>query len=212
MADPRTLNELFFAAMDRAATRSAVLRYKHQDHWERISGAKMLERVQDISLGLAELGIGWRDRVAILSENRPEWAFADFACLALRATDVPIYPTLPPKQIEYILRDAGAIAVFVSTAIQLAKILEIQERLPDLRHVILFDEMATTEGVLPFVDLATRGRQAQPRHVHWRTDALAVTPADLATIIYTSGTTGDPKGVMLTHGNITSNVVSCVSL
>jgi long-chain acyl-CoA synthetase len=90
MTEPGTLNQLFFGAMDRAAARPVVLRYKHGDHWEAVSGAAFLERVHDVSLGLRELGIGAGDRVAILSENRPEWAFADYACLALRAADVPI--------------------------------------------------------------------------------------------------------------------------
>jgi long-chain acyl-CoA synthetase len=212
MADPRTLTELFFGAMDRAAARPVVLRYKRRDAWEGISGAAVLERVHDVSLGLCELGIGPGDRVAILSENRPEWAIADYACLALRAADVPIYPTLPPKQIEYILRDSGAAAVFVSSKMQLDKILEIKERLPELRHVMVFDDLAAAEGTVPFVDLAIRGRQVRSRRPNWRDQALEVAPEDLATIIYTSGTTGDPKGVMLTHGNITSNVVTSVAL
>jgi long-chain acyl-CoA synthetase len=212
MADPRTLTELFFGAMDRAAARPVVLRYKRRDAWEGISGAAVLERVHDASLGLCELGIGPGDRVAILSENRPEWAFADYACLALRAVDVPIYPTLPPKQIEYILRDSGAAAVFVSSKVQLDKILEIKERLPELRHVIAFDDLGAAEGTLPFADLTIRGRQVRSRRPNWRDQALELGPEDLATIIYTSGTTGDPKGVMLTHGNITSNVVTSVAL
>jgi long-chain acyl-CoA synthetase len=212
MADPRTLNELFFAAMDALADKPAVLRRKNAGRWEATSGSALLARVHDVSLGLRELGLGAGDRVAILAENRPEWAIADYACLTLRAIDVPIYPTLPPKQIEYILRDSGASAVFVSNKHQLAKIQEIRGRLPDLRHVMVFDDLAAVDGTLPFVDLAIRGRQARDRFPGWRTEALAVPPQHVATIIYTSGTTGDPKGVMLTHGNIASNVVSCVSL
>ena len=212
MADPRTLNELFFGAMDRLAAKPAVLRRKNAGRWEDISGSVMLARVHDVSLGLRDLGVGAGDRVAILSENRPEWAMADYACLTLRAADVPIYPSLPAKQVEYILRDSGAAAVFVSTKQQLAKVLEVRGNLPALRHVIVFDDLAAVEGTLPFVDVAIRGRQAQSRFGDWRAEALAVGPQDLATIIYTSGTTGDPKGAMLTHGNITSNVVSCVSL
>ena len=212
MADPRTLNELFFGAMDRLAARSAVLRRKNAGRWEDISGSAMLARVHDVSLGLRDLGVTAGDRVAILSENRPEWAMADYACLALRAADVPIYPSLPAKQVEYILRDSGAIAIFVSTKQQLAKVQEIRGNLPALKHVIVFDDLAAVEGTFPFVDVAIRGRQAQSRFGDWRAEALAVTPQDCATVIYTSGTTGDPKGAMLTHGNITSNVVSCVSL
>ncbi len=212
MADPRTLNELFFGAMDRLAAKPAVLRRKNAGRWEDISGSAMLARVHDVSLGLRDLGVGAGDRVAILSENRPEWAMADYACLALRAADVPVYPSLPAKQVEYILRDSGAAAIFVSNKQQLAKVQEIRGNLPALRHVIVFDDLAAVEGTLPFVDVAIRGRQAQSRFGDWRAEALAVGPQDLATIIYTSGTTGDPKGAMLTHGNITSNVVSCVTL
>lgn len=212
MADPRTLNELFFGAMDRFAAKPAVLRRKNAGRWEDISGSAMLARVHDVSLGLRDLGVGAGDRVAILSENRPEWAMADYACLALRAADVPVYPSLPAKQVEYILRDSAAAAIFVSNKQQLAKVQEIRGNLPALKHVIVFDDLAAVEGTLPFVDVAIRGRQAQSRFGDWRAEALAVGPQDLATIIYTSGTTGDPKGAMLTHGNITSNVVSCVTL
>jgi long-chain acyl-CoA synthetase len=212
MADPRTLNELFFAAMDALADRPAVLRRKNAGRWEAISGSALMARVQDVSLGLRDLGVGPGDRVAILSENRPEWAIADYACLALRAADVPIYPTLTAKQVAYILRDSGATTLFVSTKQQLGKVQEIRPQVPDLRHVVVFDDLAAVEGTLPFVDVAIRGRQARDRFPRWRAEALAVQPRDVATIIYTSGTTGDPKGVMLTHGNITSNVVACVAL
>jgi long-chain acyl-CoA synthetase len=208
MAEPLTLNDLFFGAMDRLGSRAAVLRRKHMGRWEDISGSAMLERVHDVSLGLRDLGIGPGDRVAILSENRPEWAIADYACLALHVADVPVYPTLPAKQVEYMLRDSGAVAIFVSTKPQLAKVLEIRRQLPALRHVIVLDDLAAVDGTLPFVDIAIRGRQARERFPDWRAEALTAKPQDLATIIYTSGTTGDPKGVMLTHGNIASNVVS----
>jgi long-chain acyl-CoA synthetase len=212
MADPRTLNELFFAAMDALADKASVLRRKNAGRWEAISGSAFMARVQDVSLGLRDLGVGPGDRVAILSENRPEWAIADYACLTLRAADVPIYPTLTAKQIAYILRDSGTTAVFVSSKQLLGKIQEVRRTLPDLRHVIVFDDLAAVEGTLPFVDVAIRGRQVRDRFPDWRAEALAVGPRDVATIIYTSGTTGDPKGVMLTHGNITSNVVACVAL
>jgi long-chain acyl-CoA synthetase len=198
--------------MDALADRPAVLRRKNAGRWEAISGSALMARVQDVSLGLRDLGVGPGDRVAILSENRPEWAIADYACLALRAADVPIYPTLTAKQVAYILRDSGATTLFVSTKQQLGKVQEIRPQVPDLRHVVVFDDLAAVEGTLPFVDVAIRGRQARDRFPRWRAEALAVQPRDVATIIYTSGTTGDPKGVMLTHGNITSNVVACVAL
>jgi long-chain acyl-CoA synthetase len=166
-----------------------------------------------MSLGLRELGIRDGDRVAILSENRPEWAIADYACLTARLTDVPIYPTLPARQIEYILRDSGAVALVVSSAAQLEKALAIRERLPGLRHIVTLDPVgAGLDGVLGLEELLRCGRAAAAHHPEWRTHALATSPADLATLIYTSGTTGEPKGVMLTHGNIASNVTTCCRL
>jgi long-chain acyl-CoA synthetase len=168
--------------------------------------------VQDLSIGLLELGLVPGDRVAILSENRPEWAIADYACLAARCTDVPIYPTLPAKQAEHNLRDSGSAAVFVSSRQQLEKVLEIRGALPALRHIIAFDEEVTAPGVLALADVYARGRAARSRHPNWKSEALTAKPDDLATLIYTSGTTGEMKGVMLTHGNIASNVTTCCSL
>jgi long-chain acyl-CoA synthetase len=194
--------------MDRSADRPVAMRVKRGGAWVALSHGDLLGQVQAFSIGLLELGVRPGDRVAILSENRPEWAVTDYACLAARCADVPVYPTLPPHQIEYILRDSGAVAVCCSSAAQLGKILEIRGNLPTLRTVIVFDEGAVSGGVLGFEAVLARGRAALGKYPAWRTDALAVTPGDLATLIYTSGTTGDPKGVMLTHGNITSDVVA----
>ena len=209
---PRTLTELFFAAMDRSATRPVAMRVKRNGAWVALSFADLLNQVQAFSVGLVELGVRPGDRVAILSENRPEWAVTDFACLAARCADVPVYPTLPAHQIEYILRDSGAVAVCCSSAAQLAKITEIRGTLPALKTIVVYDEAAATGGALGYEAVLARGRAALGKYPSWRTDALAVTPDDLATLIYTSGTTGDPKGVMLTHGNITSNVVAGVQV
>jgi long-chain acyl-CoA synthetase len=209
---PDTLTSLFFAAVDRFAGRPAAYRSKVAGRWQPIAHREAAQRVQHVSLGLCDLGVCAGDRVAILSENRPEWAFADYACLCARAADVPIYTTLPAKQIEYILRDSGAVAVFCSNAEQLAKVQEVRGSLPSLKHVIMFDAAAGAAGTLTLADVEARGRAAQGAHPHWQRDALAVGPHDLATIIYTSGTTGDPKGVMLTHHNIASNVVAALQV
>ena len=187
-----------------------ALRIRREGRWVELSYRALADQVQDLSLGLLDLGVRPGDRVAILSENRPEWAVADYACLAACCTDVPIYPTLPAKQAEYILRDSGAVAVLVSTEAQLEKVRQARGQLPGLRHVIGFD--AGGEGMLRYDEVLARGRAARDRHPDWRDRALRVGPDDLATLIYTSGTTGDPKGVMLTHGNIASNVTTCVDL
>ncbi|HEU5040638.1 MAG TPA: long-chain fatty acid--CoA ligase [Gemmatimonadales bacterium] len=196
--------------MERYASRPVALRIRREGRWMELSYQAVADQVQDLSLGLLELGVAPGDRVAILSENRPEWAIADYACLAACCTDVPIYPTLPAKQAEYILRDSGAVAVLVSSDAQLEKLLSVRAHLPALRHVIGLDGLG--EGVLRYADVLAKGRAARERYPDWRTRALRVEPDDLATLIYTSGTTGDPKGVMLTHGNIASNVSTCVEL
>ena len=209
MTDPRTLNELFFGAIDRFAGRPVAMRVKVSGAWAPLSYADLGERVRAMATALRELGVVAGDRVAILSENRPEWAITDYACLTIRCADVPIYPTLPARQIEFILRDAGAKAVVVSSADQLAKIQEIRPRLGDLQHVIVMNADAVAGGpTIRFDALLERGAAAALPANEWRRDALAVGPDDVATLIYTSGTTGDPKGVMLTHGNLTSNVVA----
>jgi len=188
------------------------MRAKRGGRWIPIGYRELAEQVQDFSLGLLELGVRRGDRVAILSENRPEWAITDYGCLAARAADVPIYPTLPARQAEYILRDSGAVAVVVSTAAQLEKVRSVRTRLPGLAHVIGLDPETAGSGVLSFGAVLARGRAARDRHPEWHDSALNAAPDDLATLIYTSGTTGDPKGVMLSHGNIASNVTTCVDL
>jgi long-chain acyl-CoA synthetase len=199
---PPTLTALFFDAIDRHGGQPAAMRAKRDGRWIEISHRELADRVQHLSLGLRALGVAPGDRVAILSENRPEWAIADYACQTAGCTDVPIYPTLPARQIEYILRDAGVSAILVSNAVLLAKIVASRERLPALRQVI----------VTPLAEVEARGAAERARHPEWRAEAEAAGPDDLATIIYTSGTTGDPKGVMLTHGNIASNVTTAVKL
>ncbi|MDQ4079926.1 MAG: long-chain fatty acid--CoA ligase, partial [Gemmatimonadota bacterium] len=142
------------------------------------------------------------------SENRPEWVIADYACLTTGLVDVPVYPTLPAEQIAYILKDAGVVALFVSTDVQAAKVAAVRPQLPALRHVIGFGDRTWPRVDMTFASLEERGRASEtPATIErYRAEAEAVQPDDLATLIYTSGTTGEPKGVMLTHDNFYSNV------
>ena len=188
------------------------MRSKRGGAWVDLSYRDLADRIQDLSLGLLELGVRPGDRVAILSENRPEWAIADYACLTACCTDVPIYPTLPAKQIEHNLGDSGSVAVLVSTRTQLDKLLSIRERLPRLQHIIGFDAGSSENGVLSLEEVYAEGRAARAKHSNWREGALRIKPDDVATLIYTSGTSGQMKGVMLTHGNITSNVTTSCTL
>jgi long-chain acyl-CoA synthetase len=174
----------------------------------------MAERVRRVGLGLRSLGLARGDRVAILSENRPEWALADFGCLTTGIINVPIYPTLPAEQMLGVLRDSGAVAIFVSTMEQAAKIAKIRKDLPHLRHVIGFGAEPAAGVDVTLATLETKGAATDsPQSVaRYREEALAVAPDDVATVIYTSGTTGEPKGVMLTHDNIYSNVAAVIDV
>ncbi|MBI3568362.1 MAG: long-chain fatty acid--CoA ligase [Gemmatimonadetes bacterium] len=204
---PGTLTQLFFDTTEKHS-RPDAYQVKRDGHYVPISHATVVERVRRIALGLVDLGYRPGERIAILSENRPEWAFADWACLTARMADVPVYPTLPAEQITHVLTNSESSAVFVSTAAQAAKIAQIRGMIPNIRHVIMFDD-AKPEGVdLTLREVEARGAalDSPERAAAWRTEALTVKPGDLATIIYTSGTTGLPKGVMLSHDNLYSNV------
>ena len=208
-----TLTQLFFDGLDRYIdVRPTAYRAKRGDTWEAVTHKDTGTRVQNISMGLLELGIKPGDRVAILSETRLEWALTDYACLCAHAIDVPIYPTLTTKQVEYILRDSGASTVFCSTKEQAAKVAEIRKALPGITQVIVYEDAAKSGGSLTLAELEARGRAAAAKYPKFREEALGVSPDSLATLIYTSGTTGDPKGVMLTHDNIYSNVQACVHI
>ena len=204
---PGTLNHLFFSAVEKYDKPDA-LQVKSTGRYEPISHVELFARVRHAALGLAELGVRHGDRVVLLSENRPEWAIADYACLASGVTDVPIYPNETPEAAAYIIQDSGAVAAFVSNEIQAAKIAEIREQCPTLQHVIGFDGGRVKGVDHTLFELEGRGAAVltPAREDEFRRAALAVEPDHIATIIYTSGTTGKPKGVMLTHDNLYSNV------
>jgi long-chain acyl-CoA synthetase len=206
--EPGTLTKLFFDAVSKF-NRPDALQVKVAGAYKPISHSEVADRVRHAARGLTSLGVRRGDRVGILSENRPEWAIADFACLTAGLTDVPIYPTLPADQIAYILKDSGAVAIFVSTRSQAEKIREIRSQVPALKTVIGFDDIPGLVN-MSIADLEKRGAEGETNLsiATYKEDALTVKPDDLATIIYTSGTTGEPKGVMLSHDNIYSNVAA----
>lgn len=174
----------------------------------------MLDAVTRLTLSLRAAGLERGARVAILSENRPEWLLADYALLAAGAVPVPIYTSLSPAQIEYILSNSGAWGVIVSTPELMRKVAEIRSRLPALKQVVLMDAGERADAsVLSFKDAVRRGADLQLRDPDaFRRIAAVSAPSDLASIIYTSGTTGPPKGVMLTHANFVSNIEGTGSL
>jgi long-chain acyl-CoA synthetase len=203
---------LFFEAIDRYSSKGAALRYKQGGKWHDVTHQELARKVHHAAVGLWELGVQPGDRVGILSTNRPEWAVADFACLTARCADVPIYPTIPGRQVAYILKDSLAVATFVSDRTQYQKIADNRAELPNLKHIICFDAPGEGEGVIGLQELWQRGAAAEDKYPDYKRDACAVGQHDLATLIYTSGTTGNPKGVMTTHRNIASNVEAALEV
>lgn len=209
-AEPTTLNELFAAALARYGSKSDVLNYRSEGRWNALSADALAERVRTLALGFYAEGVRPGDRVAILSENRLEWTLSDLALLALGAVDVPIHATQAPAQVAHILHDSGARLLLLSTGEQWQRVREAISRVESVEKIIAFEAIAD-DRLLPFSQLFERGRQ-WAAHEPDLYDRLrrAVRATDLATLLYTSGTTGEPKGVMLTHGNITSNVMAAM--
>jgi len=179
---------------------------KHDGRWLPLSTAEVGERIKALALGLKELGVAKSDKIIILSENRPEWHMTDFATLCLGGVTVPVYTSLMPDQIRYIIDDSDAKVVVCSGLALWGRLAAVKGALAKVRHFIVMDGPAP-EGALAMGDVIEKGRAVaalQPRL--FEELALGVKPDDLASIIYTSGTTGVPKGVMLTHGNFASNV------
>ena len=204
MLNLKTLNDILFiiAASNRDR---AILTQDTAGAWHPIPGAQIYQRVRALAAAFTGWGIARGDRIALLGENRWEWAITDFAALALGAVDVPIYPTLTAEQIALLLADSGCRLAVVSTRAQYEKIAAIRAHTA-IERIVIMDEEGTADAVL-FSSLL---RDADARKAERDTDfdrrAYDVRPEDLATLIYTSGTTGEPKGVMLTHGNIASNI------
>jgi long-chain acyl-CoA synthetase len=178
------------------------------DEWRPVSSEELYRRVGRLHLALKQMGLRKGDRCALLSENRWEWATADFAMMTAGIVSVPVYATLPPEQVHYLLENSGARAVFVSTPAQLEKVYSVWERLPELERVISFErpEGQPQERVRRLDEILGREPLTAAEKEQLESAIQGVGAEDLASILYTSGTTGTPKGVMLTHGNLVSNV------
>lgn len=196
---------MFEAAVQHYGNKPALARKAKGGTYQDISYTELSESVDAFSKGLNALGVEKNDRVAILSENCPEWAITDFGSLKIGAVTVPMFSTLTAAQVGYILKDSGAKIICVSTEKQLEKVSAIRDEVPTLEQIIIFDsiEGEPAEGVIQFEAVCELASEETNN---------AASEDDIATIIYTSGTTGNPKGVMLTHANFISNVEACKSL
>ncbi|HEY1457268.1 MAG TPA: AMP-dependent synthetase/ligase [Solirubrobacteraceae bacterium] len=195
----RTIADLIPRAAAEYAEHPAI-RYKREGAWQDVTFAELAQIVQEIALGLIDLGIEAGERVCILANTRPEWSYADMAATATGAVVVPIYQTNSPEECEWVICDSGASAIICEDEAQLAKIAEIRERVPNLRTVIVIDspgEASMETVTLEQVRERGRGRDAQELQAR----RGAIKPEDPFTFIYTSGTTGPPKGCVLSHGN-----------
>ena len=209
--DTITLNQMVQNTIQQHGSQTA-LSHKVDKQWQDISYATLGERIKHFCLGLAELGLQKGDRVALLSENRPEWAITDLATLAGGGVTVPMFSTLTAAQVEYIVRDSGAKIICVSSEQQLEKIKAFDTNATtNLQHVVVFDDLPD-DSVRRFDQVCELGQQVENGDEIHQQASEAVDPDDLASIIYTSGTTGDPKGAMLTHDNFMSNVQAAMEI
>jgi len=204
---PSTLGQLFLRSL--AYDKPDQLLVKTEAGYQPVSSGEFYRRVARLHMGLKRLGLQGGDRCALLSENRWEWPVADFAMMSAGIVSVPLYPTLTGEQMHYMLENSGARAIFVSTAAQYEKITSVWSRLPALERAITFQAVPSRPAgrALPLSQLMEDKPVSEEERREFRASIDALRPEDLASIIYTSGTTGTPKGVMLTHGNLTSNVV-----
>ncbi len=188
-----------------------VLRVKKDGSYQPISYNEFKKQTEELALGLASLGVKHGDKVAIVSENRPEWAYADMGILGLGAIDVPLYPISNADVVEFILNDSASVGVLVSNQFQFNKVMKIREKCSNLRFIVVFNEMDVSEyegqNIYTLSQIQEVGRKFGEENPGYFQKTMGLAKKDdLCTLIYTSGTTGEPKGVMLTHWNIMSNV------
>ena len=206
--EPKTLPELFLRSVSKYDLPDA-LNYKVGGEWKAISSADMVEQVENIALGLYSLGLRKGDRVAILAANSPNWTLADAGCQFAGLIDVPIYTTLAPDTVRYIIDDSETRVIFLQDAETYTRLLPSLADCGSLEKFVLFDSTGLDgEKVITFEKLEEMGANLRHEQPHLSAELQkSVSCDDIATLIYTSGTTGEPKGVILTHANLISNVI-----
>jgi long-chain acyl-CoA synthetase len=182
-----------------------VLSAKENKQWKKYSSDDLITKTNSVSYGLMSLGLTDKDKVAIISNNRPEWNFCDYGCQQANLVTVPIFPTISNTDLTFILNHGEVTTIFISDKSIYAKLVAIEKEIPNVKHIISFNPI---EGVMSFADFIKLGEQnANPQKL--AETKKTILPSNLLTILYTSGTTGIPKGVMITHHNLVSNVTAC---
>ena len=207
-----TIPEMFLNTTEKFSDKYLYY-YKKNTQWIGLKGKDIKNAVKEISCGLESLEINVQDKVAIMSNNSPRWAMADYGILCSGSVTVTIYPTLIQNQVDYILKDSGSKVIFVENKEQLDKAVKAKESCSELKNIIVMND--TYEGddstIMNFLDFLELGNKyANENNVDFSEMVSRSKPDDLLTLIYTSGTTGTPKGVMLTHGNLCANIASTV--
>lgn len=200
-----TIGAMFKGQVARYGDR-LLMKWREGDTWKELTWNQFYDNARKLGLALITMGIEPGDRVAIFSANSPRWQMVDVGVLSIGAADVPLYATITARQAEYIISDSGSRVLFVGTADHLARVLEVRDNLPELRKIVTMDDTTNDHpDVITFEDvLKLGGKNANPDEFDQRLEK--VDPEDLSSIVYTSGTTGNPKGVMLLHRNLMSNV------
>lgn len=204
----KSVPEAFFYQAQKCAG-NPFLSYKSKGRWTDLSFQEAGILVRKLASAMKRLGVKKGDKLAILSENRPEWALCDLAALTIGAADVPIYSTETPEHIAYLVEHSESRIVFLSNKDQLAKLLRVKEDISKVERVVIFDDevVEQNEGILSWKELVKDEEPLSDDELEKHLGSISL--EDVATLIYTSGTTGIPKGVMLTHGNLLSNVIAC---
>ena len=207
----QTIPELFFQITREfgAGKERPVLLEKVNGKYEGITYQKLFDITENFACGLASLGVKRADKVAIIAENRPEWVYSDMAILGLGAIDVPLYPISTADTIEYILNNSESVGLIVSNKFHLNKVLKVRDKCKHLKFIVVMndDDVSDDPEVYSFSSVVNKGIEFKKENPNYfEENANICNENDLCTIIYTSGTTGEPKGVILTHKNIASNV------
>ncbi len=212
-----TVPEMFLSVCERSANQKPAILHKKDGQYVGIKHQELLEMAARLTVAFIDLGIHSGDRVGIISENRLEWMIVDFALTSLGAINVPVFPTLTSKQLEFVFNDCEASVIVVSNDFQLKKLLEVKDNIPSIRHIIVLNDKYDSELIMVKSYSSLMKRSEELKSLEdciriFKKYAKKVNSGDLLTIIYTSGTTGNPKGVMLSHNNIISNVIACYNI